>query len=151
VCFQCVMWYTISCAYDKNIENSLHRYQAMCETRLRAVRRKTRNDDETDIFIWTRVSNEEKWRRKRDEEAEKKVLGEVKGRNEEHRIRNESIRNELQIYSIKDKLDETAAKWRGYILKMDEVGLPKAIISCKATGGKLQGRFMKKKLNPQTR
>jgi hypothetical protein len=87
-----------------------------------------------------RRNDERSW----NQAAGRRFLGVVKVRNKEDRIRNESITKKLQIYSIKDKLDETTIKWRGYILKMDELRLPKVIISCKATGVKLQGRSLKK-------
>jgi hypothetical protein len=58
----------------------------------------------------------------------------------ENRIRNESIRDELQIYSKKDKLDRTGLKWRENIVRMEADRLPKVIISYKPRGRRLQGR-----------
>jgi hypothetical protein len=55
-------------------------------------------------------------RRKKEENgiqvAEMRFLRAVKECTMEDRIRNASIRDELQIYFIKDKLDETGIKWR---------------------------------------
>jgi uncharacterized FlgJ-related protein len=44
----------------------------------------------------------------------------------EGKIKNESMRDEAQTYSKKDKLDETRIKWKEYVARMDE--LPKAVM-----------------------
>jgi hypothetical protein len=63
--------------------------------------------------------------------AEMRFLRAVKGCTctREQRIRNERIRDELQIYSIKDKLDETRTKCTEHISRMEEDRLQKAIIN----------------------
>jgi hypothetical protein len=80
----------------------------------------------------------EKKERKQDSDHRNEFFIVVKGCIKEDRIRNESIRDDVQIYSIKDKLDETRIKCREHIARMEEDRLPEAVISCKQMIRRLQ-------------
>jgi hypothetical protein len=48
------------------------------------------------------------------------IYREVKGCTKKDKIIDKSIRDELKIQSIKDKLNETRTKWRKHISKIEE-------------------------------
>jgi hypothetical protein len=60
----------------------------------------------------------------------------------EDRIRKESIRDELQIHSIKKKRDKTKIKFREHTARMKEL-ITKSIVSYILRGRRLQGRPQK--------
>jgi hypothetical protein len=80
-----------------------------------------------------------KKQRKRVSDHKRVLVRAVKGCSREDRIRNETMRHDVQMYTIEDKLDETRIKWREHISRMEEDRLPETVISCKQRVRKLHG------------
>jgi hypothetical protein len=57
--------------------------------------------------------------------AEMKFLRSVKGCTRMDHIRNEEIRNELEMYAIQDKITEYRIRWSTHLQRMDNSRLPK--------------------------
>lgn len=76
--------------------------------------------------------------------TEMKFLRSVKGCTRMDRLHNESIRNELEIFSIVDKLEEHKYQWKEHLDRMDNTRLPKKINTYKPHGKRSLGRPRKR-------
>lgn len=72
--------------------------------------------------------------------VEMKYLRRVKGVTKRDRIRNEVIREELNIESVEDFIERRQLGWWGHLLRMEEKAQTRMIWESKAIGTKKRGR-----------
>lgn len=143
----------VSYNYDNDITNKLHKYQYICGTIYRSLRNKVR--PETILKFYKTMAAPvllygcESWTmRKKDtsriQTTEMKFLRRIKGCTLRDRIRNIDIREELDIYSINDKIKRNKEEWKSHIDRMNENRYPKQIRGYKPKGRRPPGRPMKR-------
>nr|CAH7719410.1 unnamed protein product [Callosobruchus chinensis] len=69
-----------------------------------------------------------------------KDLRVVKGVSRQDKIRNESIRDELGMRSVLQKIEENQLKWFGYLIRIDEIRQVKIIWQAKEQKKRARGR-----------
>lgn len=142
--------------YNNNsadVEKNVQKYQAICGTISRTLKNKTRKDTAIKFYKTMAVPiltyGSESWiTTQKDtnklQTAEMRFLRRIKGCTREDRLRNEAIREELQIYNINDKIEEQKENWRQHLHRMDNRRIPKAITEYHPRGRRDRGRPKKR-------
>jgi hypothetical protein len=127
---------------DEDVNNKLHKFQNICGTIRRNLKKKTRKGTELTFYKTIAVPvlmyGSEAWTiKKKDisriQSAEIKFLRSVKGCTRMDRISNE-IRTELEMYAIQDKITEYRIRWSAHLQRMDNSRLPKQALQYKPRG-----------------
>lgn len=138
---------------DKDIENKLNKFQLICGTINRTLQNKTRKDTKLKFYkimaVPVLMFGSESWilqerDRSKIQSAEMKFLRRVKGCTKMDQIRNEDIREELNIYSIHEKLEEYKDNWRTHLHRMNNERIPALINSYQPQGRRDIGRPRKR-------
>ncbi|KAJ4434311.1 hypothetical protein ANN_22866 [Periplaneta americana] len=120
--------------YDKDVNIKTQRFQAVCGTIDKNLKKKTRK--ETQIKFYKTMATPtplygcEAWTLKKNyinriQSAEMKFLIGVKGCTRLDRYRNDDIRNELNLLPIIDKIKEYRIRWSNHLRRMDKERIPK--------------------------
>jgi hypothetical protein len=105
---------------DEDIHNKLHKFQNICGTIWRNLKKKTRKDKQLKFYktmpVPVLMYGSEAWVIKKNDtsriqSAEMKLLRSVKGCTRMDHIRNEDIRTELEMYAIQGKSTEYRIRW----------------------------------------
>lgn len=143
----------ISYGYDKDIEYKINQFQAICGTINRTLNNKAHKQTKLKFYKTMAVPallyGSESWitttkHESKIQAAEMKFLRRVKGCTRMDQIRNEDIREELQIYSIKEKITNNKEQWKEHIERMAESRLPKRIQNYFPRGRRDVGRPRKR-------
>ena len=123
----------------------------MCGTIQRTLRNKTRKDTMMrfykDLAVPLLTYSSENWAlnrpgRRRIETAEIRFLRRVSGHTLRDHIRNTTIREELHIYDLNDKIADMKVQWLQHIDRMDPEILTKQVLHYTPTGRCSVGRPM---------
>jgi hypothetical protein len=138
---------------DEDVNNKLHKFQNICGTIRRNLKRKTRKDTQLKFYKTMAVPvlmyGSEAWTIKKNyisriQSAEMKFLRSVKGCARMDHIRNEEIGTELEMYAIQDKITEYRIRWSAHLQRMDNSRLPKQALVYKPRGRRHVGRPRKR-------
>ncbi|XP_066901204.1 uncharacterized protein [Halyomorpha halys] len=66
--------------------------------------------------------------------AEMRFLRRILGKTRRDRIRNERIREELQIPSVKSVIEHRQLRWYGHVCRMEEDRVPRKFLEARPTG-----------------
>ncbi|KAJ4445095.1 hypothetical protein ANN_06894 [Periplaneta americana] len=129
--------------YDKDVNIKTQRFQAMCGTIAKNLKKKTRKETQIKFYktmvIPTLLYGCEAWTLKKNDiniiqSAEMKFLRGVKGCTRLNRYRNDDIRNELNLLPIIDKIKEYRIRWSNHLRRMDKERIPKQVLDYKQQG-----------------
>lgn len=123
-------------SYDrpKDLRNKVNRFQAICGTISRTLRRKARKETMLKFYkvlaIPTLVYGSEVWVIGKKEEqsittAEMRFLRSVKGCTRRDMFSNADIRNELQVTALNEKIASYREEWKSHLRRMPDDRLPK--------------------------
>ena len=131
----------------------INRFQSVCGTISKTFKNKARLDTQTRLYnilavpvvlygseAWTTT----KLKEQRLRAAEMAFLRKIKGLTREDRVRNMTIRNELKITPLEDKVLSYKQKWREHVNRMPVERLPQKLIKYKAPGKRSIGRPIKR-------
>ena len=109
------------------------------------VERKTKLQIYDSIYIPTLLYGSESWVVNKKVEsrmnaAEMKALRKVYGVTKRDRIRNQTIRDELKMQSVIDRMEKKTLSWYGHVIRMSEERLPRKILETKSIGNRGKGR-----------
>lgn len=135
--------------YDKDVNIKTQRFQAICGTIAKNLKKKTRKETQIKFYktmaIPTLLYGCEAWTLKKNDinriqSAEMKFLRGVKGCTRLDRYRNDDIRNELNLLPIIDKIKEYRIRWSNHLRRMDKERIPKQVLDYKPQGRRDIGR-----------
>ncbi|KAJ4439494.1 hypothetical protein ANN_07618 [Periplaneta americana] len=135
--------------YDKDVNIKTQRFQAICGTIARNLKKKTRKETQIKFYktmaIPSLLYGCEAWTLKKNDinriqSAEMKFLRGVKGCTRLDRYRNDDIRNELNLLPIIDKIKEYRIRWSNHLRRMDKERIPKQVLDYKPQGRRNIGR-----------
>lgn len=72
--------------------------------------------------------------------GEMRFLRAIKGKTRRDRIRNENIREELSMESMREKVEKIRLRWYGHVKRMSEERLPKRMEGLEMVGKRPRGR-----------
>lgn len=139
----------LSYDYENDIDIKLHRFQQMCGTIRRTLSKKTRRETQLKMYkvmaVPVLLYGSESWvltRKKSSniQASEMRFLRAVKGCSLLDQLRNENIRNDLNIFSIVDKIKEKRSAWSQHIQRMEDDRLTKVAYHYRPTGKRDPGR-----------
>lgn len=137
--------------YDKDhdIDIKLAKFQRICGTINRTCKNKFRRDTKLKFYkvmaipvisygseMWTATKKQES----KIQASEMKFLRGVKGCTKLDHIRNEEIREELEIFNLNDRLNDNKQQWKEHIRRMPNTRLTKQILNYKVNGSRSVGR-----------
>lgn len=131
------------------MEEKLHKYQWICGTLRRSLGNKVRKDTHMKLYksvalpillygaeTWT-LTKEDK---RRLEASEMRYLRSVAGISRLEHMRNEEIRNELQIEELNQLVKDYQSKWMHHLDRMEEERFPKIAFQYRPEGRRDVGR-----------
>ena len=139
--------------YDNDMENKINKFQAICGTINRTLNNKTRKDTRIKFYKTMAVPvlmyGSESWinTKKGDSKiqaAEMRFLRRVKGCTRRDLVRNEDVRNELNVYAINEKITEYKERWKQHVNRMGNGRIPKKILNYNPRGKRDIGRPRKR-------
>ena len=139
----------ISFKYDKDIEQKVNKFQAICGTIQRTFKNKIRKETKMKFYkvmaLPTLLYGSETWvptqkLNSKIQAAEMKFLRSVKGCTRMDKIRNDAIREELNIESVNNKIIENRQKWIEHLVRMEDTRFPKAVLNYMPRGRRDRGR-----------
>lgn len=145
----CYLGSDVSYLKGHDIERKLQRFEYIGGTINRTLGNKTRKETRLKLYKTMVVPiltyGSETWvpsklDRSKIQAAEMRFLRRVKGCTRLDRIRNDDVRNALNIYNLNHRIDDYKRKWREHIDRMDKCRLPQQIRSYKPTGKRNVGR-----------
>ena len=138
---------------DKDIENKINKFQSICGTINRTLQNKTRKDTKLKFYkvmaVPVLMYGSESWILKEADKnkiqaAEMRFLRKVKGCSRRDHIRNETIREELEIFNINERINDYKEKWKNHINRMDSTRIPHLIHKYQPRGRRDVGRPRKR-------
>lgn len=150
----------ISFNYEKDIEKKVNRFQMICGTIGRTLGRKARKETQMKFYkvmaVPTLIYGSESWTITKKEEsriqsAEMKFMRYVRRCTKADKIKNETIRSDLNIFSVHDMVEENKTKWKDHVDRMAENRLPKKIMNYRPIGKRDLGRPRKRWLDDRDR
>ncbi|KAJ4447044.1 hypothetical protein ANN_09033 [Periplaneta americana] len=150
----------ISFNYEKDIEKKVNRFQMICGTIGRTLGRKARKETQMKFYkvmaVPTLIYGSESWTTTKKEEsriqsAEMKFMRYVRRYTKADKIKNETIRSDLNIFSVHDMVEENKTKWKDHVDRMAENRLPKKIMNYRPIGKRDLGRPRKRWLDDRDR
>jgi len=142
----------ISYELDRDIEEKVNKFQAICGTINRSLKNKTRKDTKIKLYKTMAVPSlmfgSETWvdtkrNQSKIQSAEIKFLRRVKGCTILDQIRNDDIREELTIFNLNLKIRENKRNWMDHIERMDG-SVVKAAVHYQPQGRRVVGRPYKR-------
>lgn len=144
---------SISYIKEVDIGNKVESFSKICGTIKRTLKNKVRKDTMIKFYktmavpaalysseTWTMTSRD----KSRLQAAEMRFLRSVLGVTKRDRIRNEDIRNQLQIFNLNEEIDHHRKKWLDHVDRMDERRYPKKILNYIPEGKRNIGRPKKR-------
>lgn len=138
---------------NDEVKKKLHRFQYMCGTIRRTLKGKVREDTQLKFYktmaVPTLLYGSETWvdktsYRNNIQSAEMRFLRSVKGYSLKDKIRNEEIRQKLNIFSVNERIFQNRINWKNHVLRMDNNRIPKLALEYHPTGRRDVGRPMKR-------
>ena len=127
----------------------INRFQSMCGTIRRTLKNKTLRKTQLKFYKtmafpmltyacenWTLNRSD----RRKIETAEMKFLRSVAGYTLFDKKHNEDIRTELQIFNVKDRINDTRTNWLEHIERMPKNRLPQILLEYQPRGKRRVGR-----------
>lgn len=97
------------------------------------------------------MDNNKKKEESRIQSAEMKFMRYVRRCTKADKIKNETIRSDLNIFSVHDMVEENKTKWKDHVDRMAENRLPKKIMNYRPIGKRDLGRPRKRWLDDRDR
>ena len=72
-----------------------------------------------------------KFQKKKADTAEMRMLWWLRGITRKHRVENETVRKELGVENVSDKMRVKKLRWFGHVLRSEEQGLNKRVMELK--------------------
>jgi len=147
----------ITFEYENDIQHKLHKFQHICGTLRKTLKKKTRKETQLKFYkvMATPVLlyGSETWTMGRQDlsriqAAEMKHLRSIKGCRIIDKIRNEDIRNELKTFSLCDKIQTYRSDWKDHIQRMPRTRFPRAALNYTPKGRRDRGRPRKRWADP---
>lgn len=138
---------------DDEVKKKLHRFQYMCGTIRRTLKGKVREETQLKFYktmaVSTLMYGSETWvekasYRNKIQSAEMRFLRSVKGYSLKDKKRNEEIRQQLNIFTLNDRILNNKTNWESHVLRMDDNRIPKLALKYHPIGRRDIGRPMKR-------
>lgn len=145
--------YTLSPFEEVDVKQKTEIFNRMCGTITRTLKNKARKETMLKFYKTMAVPaglyGAESWvltnrDRSRIQASEMRFLRSVMGVTRMDRIRNEEIRQSLNIYNLNNKIVEYRQNWRSHVERMSDERLPKLILGYQPKGFRSIGRPRKR-------
>ena len=141
--------------YDKDydVDNKICKFQRVCGTINRTFRNKIRNETKLKFYKVMAVPmlayGSETWTLNKKQQSkiqasEMKFLRSVKGCTKRDLITNQSIREELGIFNMNERLKDLKQNWKEHVERMPDTRITKQIIQYYPRGRRSVGRPRKR-------
>ncbi|XP_030763476.1 uncharacterized protein LOC115888048 [Sitophilus oryzae] len=112
--------------YDKDNDymKKINKFRSVCGTIAKTFKNKARLETQVRLYNTLAVPTTTKVKEQRLRTTEMTVLRKIKGISREDRMRNDTIRNELKIQPLEEKVRVYKNKWKEHVERMSDDRIP---------------------------